>query len=102
MNAFADSLLSNVDILSRRLAPINALIGLVADRITLKNVARACHGAGTICDEYCSWTESCCGNCIGWRARVKEVNAYVPGHPECSYVAICETCTSSCGNCNGC
>ena len=101
MNAFADSLLSNVDTFSRRLAPINALIGLVADRMALRNVARACH-TGAVCDSYCAWTEGCCGDCIGSRAFVKEIDAYVPGHPPCSYYVECETCTGSCGNCNGC
>jgi hypothetical protein len=82
MEMLNDTFLSTVDRVSRRLGPINNLIGLVVDRIAPKAMARAgCVPIGyQVCNVYCQADIFCCGQFMAQGAKIVK---YAPNISTC-------------------
>ncbi len=96
VNTYTDGLITTMDRFSRRLGPINNLVGLLADRLLPQSTARAgtCVPLGYVeCSKQCRSTLACCQP-IG--AHQELFRKYAINIATCSSGAIAE-CSDGCG-----
>ncbi len=98
----ATALLTNVDRLSRVLAPVDAMINLIGDRLNMQRTAKACSiGGHTVtCRTYCEYSDRCCPGGAGHHLeKFVEKSTTISA---CSWgdVQTCsDGCQTSCGQC---